>query len=205
MKENLKIKALIFDMGNVLVFFDARRSSKAFAEAVGIPEEKIWETFFISEFERRYTRGEISSEDFYQQMSEHFHKKIDFATFADLWNDIFTENHEMNELLKKLKKRYPLYLISNTNDLHFEYVRSKFSVLQYFTKCFPSHLVGHRKPDKAMFQHVLDEIKFAPNETVFIDDVAEFVDSAKSLGMHGIQFTSREALEKDLGLLGIKF
>ncbi len=199
------IKAILFDMGNVLIFFDAKRSSKAFSEAVGVPEDKIWQAFFISELERSYTRGEISSEEFYRRVVEHFPKKIDFATFAKLWNDIFTENHEMDVLLRKLKKHYPLYLISNTNDLHFEYVTTQFPISKHFTKCFPSHVVGHRKPDKAMFEHVLQEIKLKPEETVFIDDIREFVDSAKRLGIHGIQFTSRQALETELRRLGIEF
>lgn len=204
-ESNSKIKAILFDMGNVLIFFDARRSSKAFSEAVGVPEDQIWKGFFISELERAYTRGEISSEEFYRRVVEHFPKKIDFATFANLWNDIFTENGEMSDLLKKLKKHYPLYLISNTNDLHFEHVRSTFPVVQHFTKCFPSHMVGHRKPDKAMFEHVLREIKLKPEETIFVDDIAEFVESAKNLGIHGIQFTSRSELEKELAKIGIKF
>ena len=202
-KEN--IRAILFDMGNVLIFFDAKRSSKAFSEAVGVPEDKIWQVFFVSELERSYTRGEISSEEFYRRVSEHFPKKIDFATFARLWNNIFTENHEMNDLLKKLKKRYPLYLISNTNDLHFEYVCKEFPIAHHFTRCFPSHVVGHRKPDQAMFEHVLSEIKLRPEEAVFIDDVAEFVESARRLGIHGIQFTSRTALEGELKKIGVQF
>jgi len=205
MNTNSVIKALLFDMGNVLIFFDAKRSSKAFAEAVGVTEDKVWQTFFISELERAYTRGEISSEEFYRRVSEHFPSKIDFASFAHLWNDIFSENHEMTDLIKKLKKSYPLYLISNTNDLHFEYVRHKFEILRHFTKCFPSHVVGHRKPDQAMFEHVLEEIRLRPDETIFIDDVAEFVESAKRLGIHGVQFTSRVSLENDLRKLNIKF
>ena len=199
------IKALLFDMGNVLIFFDARRSSKAFSEAVGVPEDKIWQAFFVSDLERSYTRGEISSEEFFQRVSEHFPGKIDFATFARLWNDIFTENQEMVELLKKLKKHYPLYLISNTNDLHFEYVKSKFGILHHFTQCFPSHLVGHRKPDQGMFEHVLREVRLRPEETVFIDDVLEFVEAAKRLGIFGIQFTSQPTLETELKRIGIKF
>ncbi|OGW85290.1 MAG: hypothetical protein A3C35_05005 [Omnitrophica bacterium RIFCSPHIGHO2_02_FULL_46_11] len=204
-KELTNIKAILFDMGNVLIFFDAKRSSKAFSEAVGVPEDKIWKTFFVSDLERAYTRGEISSEDFFRKVSGHFPQKIDFATFAKLWNDIFTENREMRDLLKKLKKHYPLYLISNTNDLHFEYVRAQYEILHHFTKCFPSHVVGHRKPDRAMFEHVLLEIKLKPDETIFIDDISEFVESAKNLGIHGIQFTSRQALENDLRRLGIQF
>ena len=204
-KQKATIKAIMFDMGNVLIFFNAKRSSKAFAEAVGVPEEKIWQTFFISEMERAYTRGEISSEEFYQKSCEHFPRKIEFSKFAHFWNDIFTENTEMTDLVKKLKKHYPLYLISNTNDLHFEYVRTKFGILHHFTKCFPSHLVGHRKPDVAMFEHVIKEIGFKPEETVFIDDILEFVHAAQKVGMNGVQFTSKEALEIDLKKLNIKF
>lgn len=199
------IKAILFDMGNVLIFFDAKRSSKAFSEAVGVPEDQVWQTFFVSDLERAYTRGKISSEEFFRSVSEHFPSKIDFPTFTKLWNDIFTENREMEELLWKLKKHYPLYLISNTNDLHFEHVRAQFPIVQHFTRCFPSHIVGHRKPDQAMFEHVLREIQLKPEETVFIDDVAEFVESAKRLGIHGIQFTSRPALETELRRLGVKF
>ena len=203
--QKVRIKALLFDMGNVLLFFDARRSSKAFSKLVGVPEEKVWNIFFISDLERAYTRGEISSKKFFKEVSTYFPKKIDFATFAALWNDIFTENEEMSQLLAKLKKRYPLYLISNTNDLHYNYVRKHFRILRHFTKCFPSHAVGHRKPDPSMFRHVLRSIKLKPEETVFIDDIQEYVDSAKRLGIQGVQFRSRSELEKDLRRLGVKF
>ncbi len=202
-KPHAQVKAILFDMGNVLVFFDAKRSSKAFSEAVGVPEDKVWKTFFVSDLERSYTRGEISSEDFYRRVSEHFPSKLDFAAFTRLWNDIFTENREMDPLLRKLKKRYPLYLISNTNDLHFEHIKTEFRILSHFTKCFPSHVVGHRKPDRAMFEHVLKEIKLRPEETIFIDDIDEFLRSAESLGIRGVKFTSRAGLEKELKRLNI--
>ena len=200
----MNIRAILFDMGNVLLFFNAKISSKAFEEATGMTEQAIWELFFVSELERRYTRGEISSREFYEHVSQQFPKKIDYETFGHLWNDIFTENLEMEELLRKLKKHYPLYLISNTNDLHFEYIKKKFSLMKHFAGFFPSHVVGHRKPNPEMFQHVLKEIKLKPEETVFIDDIIEFVDSAKQLGIHGIQFTTRKNLEHDLQKLGIK-
>ena len=102
-------------------------------------------------------------------------------------------------------KHYLLYMISNTNDLHFEYICKHFPIASHFNGYFPSHVVGHRKPDQAMFEHVIREIKLRPEETVFVDDIAEFVESAKHLGIYGIQFTTREALEAELRHLGIKF
>lgn len=200
----MNIRAILFDMGNVLLFFNAKISSKAFSEATGLSEEEIWELFFVSELERRYTRGEVSSKDFYEQVSRYFPKKIDYQTFGRLWNEIFVENLEMDELLGKLKKHYPLYMISNTNDLHFEYIKQNFNITKHFTGFFPSHEVGHRKPNPAMFRHVLKEIKLKPEETVFVDDIIEFVDSAKQLGINAIQFTTRKNLERDLRNLGVK-
>ena len=200
----MNIQAILFDMGNVLLFFNAKTSSKAFSEATGLSEEEIWELFFVSELEKRYTRGEVSSKDFYEQINRYFPKKIDFQTFGRLWNEIFVENLEMDVLLGKLKKHYPLYMISNTNDLHFEYIKQNFKITKHFTGFFPSHEVGHRKPNPAMFQHVLKEIKLKSEETVFIDDMIEFVNSAKQLGMNAIQFTTRKNLERDLRNLGVK-
>lgn len=204
-QSNHSIKAILFDMGNVLLFFNARISSKAFAEATGLAEGDIWELFFISELEKSYTRGELSSKDFYEQVCPYFPKKINYETFSRLWNDIFTENSEMDELLKSLKKHYPLYMISNTNDLHFEYIKKNFNITKHFTGFFPSHEVGHRKPNPAMFQHVLKEIKLKPDEAVFIDDILEFVESARKLGINAVQFTSRKKLEQDLRNLGIQY
>ncbi len=198
------IKAILFDMGNVLLFFNARISSKAFAQATGLTEEEIWEQFFVSELEKRYTRGEISSQEFYEQVSRNFPKKIDFKTFSRLWNEIFTENLEMDELLKKLKRHYPLYMISNTNDLHFEHIKKNFGITKHFTDFFPSHQVGHRKPNPAMFQHVLKEIKLKPEETVFVDDMSEFVESARQLGINAVQFTAAKNLEDELRNLGVQ-
>ena len=199
------IKAVLFDMGNVLIHFDARKSVKAFAEALGVTEEQLWEGFFISSMEKSYTRGEISSEEFYEKAKEHFPgAHIDFETFKHLWNDIFTENKEMEDLLIALKNKYLLYLISNTNEMHFDHVKSQFGILKHFKKCFPSHEVGHRKPDRAMFDHVLEEIKLKPEDCVFVDDVQQFVDGAKALGIHGVLFTSRVQLEQELKKIGVQ-
>ena len=204
-RETVRIKAIIFDMGNVLISFDARKSSRAFSKILGVSEQELWEAFFVSDIEKSYTRGEISSEEFFKSVRARFPgRTIDFATFSRLWNDIFTENKDMEGLLAKLKKRYPLYLISNTNELHFEHVKARFNVLKYFTKCFPSHEVGVRKPDPKMFRHVLSDIRLAPKETVFIDDVEEFVEGAKRVGMRAIQFKSLATLEAELRKLGVQ-
>ncbi len=205
MKKIHDIKAVIFDLGNVLINYDVKRAARRFSEAGGISQIRIWAHFFLSRFEQAYTRGEISTLEFYRAASSVFKNPIPYETFKHYWNDIFWENPGMDRLLKRIKKRYPLYLISNTNDLHFSYIKKHFGILRHFKKRFPSHEVGARKPDLRIYRRVLKKIGLRPEETVFIDDMKKFITGARKAGMHAIRFKTRERLIKDLHKLGIKF
>ena len=199
------MKAIIFDLGNVLIHFDARRAAERFAREAEVSFEKVWRHFFTSRIEKAYTRGEITTREFFQHAKEAFNSTIDFATFSELWNDIFWENREIRPILKKLSRRYPLYLISNTNALHFNHVRRRFpQIFRHFKRTFPSHVVGHRKPDPKIFWKVLRTIRLKPEETVFIDDMPNFVESARKVGMRGIRFQSNTQLKKELRKLKVE-
>ncbi len=204
MKKNPEIRAVLFDLGNVLLNYDARKAGKRFAEACGVPLLKVWIHFFTSPAEKAFTRGEISCYEFYRHSKQVLKFPVNYKTFSHYWNDIFWENEGMDALLVKLKKRYPLYLISNTNKLHFEYIKKKFKILRHFKKTFPSHEVGHRKPELEIYQKVLAKIGFNPEETVFIDDVPKFVRGARKAGMHALRFRSKERLIADLRRLGVR-
>lgn len=203
-KREVKIKAVIFDLGKVLLDYDAVRAAKAFAKACKVPRVKLWEHFFTSKTEKAYTRGEITTREFYDYSKQVLKLPVDFKTFKHYWNDIFWEIEGMDALLSRLKKRYPLYLISNTNEMHFDHIKSKFTILRHFKKTFPSHEVGHRKPQPEIYQKVLKHIKLKPEETVFIDDIPAFVDGARAVGMHAIRFRGKDRLIKDLKKLHVK-
>lgn len=199
------IKAIIFDLGNVLIHFDARLAARRFAYQAKVPVGKVWGHFFTSRAEKAYTRGEISTREFFRHAKEAFDSKIDYKTFSRLWNDIFWENKSICPILKKLSRRYPLYLISNTNALHFDYVRKKYPhIFKHFRRTFPSHWVGHRKPDPRIYRKVLKACRLRPGQTVFIDDMPHFVKSAKRVGMNGIRYRSIPQLRKELRRLGVK-
>lgn len=197
------IKAVIFDLGNVLVNFDAEKAVRRFAADCGVPVTKAWWHFFVSPHEKAYTRGEITCNDFYSAAKEVLKLKVDFETFRYYWNDIFWENEGMDELLAALKKKYALFLISNTNRMHFDYIQTNFKVLRHFDRLFASHEVGARKPEAAIYKKVLEDIKFAPGECVFIDDKLEFVRGARRSGMYSIQFRTKAQLLRDLKKLGV--
>ena len=199
------IKAVIFDVGNVLIHYDAVRAARRFSKEAHIPFEKVRRHFFTSKVEKAYTRGEISTREFFRHSRKAFKSKVDFSTFAGLWNDIFWENKGIRPILRGLSRRYPLYLISNTNQLHFDHVRKEFpQVFRHFKRTFPSHLMGRRKPDPKVYWKVLRSIKLRPEETVFIDDMPRFIEAAKKVGMKGICFRSNTQLKKELRKIGIE-
>jgi len=204
-EDRSKIKAVIFDLGNVLVNYDVKKAARRFSEAGGISQLRIWAHFFLSKFEQAYTRGEISTREFYREATRVFKNPIPYKTFKHYWNDIFWENPGMERLLVRLKKHYPLYLISNTNALHYNYIRKNFRLLRHFKRKFPSHEVGARKPDLKIYQRVLRRIGLRPEETVFIDDMKSFIEGAKKAGMNTIHFRGLDRLTRDLKQLGIKF
>ena len=203
-KEFMQIKAIIFDMGNVLLNYDALKAARRFSKVCGAPFSKIWAHFFISPTEKAYTRGEISSYEFYRHAKKALHLPIPYKTFCRTWNDIFWENRGMESLLVRLKRRYPLYLISNTNKMHFDHIRKKFKILKHFTKTFPSHEVGCRKPEPKIYRKVIRSIKLRADQTVFIDDMPKFVEGAKKVGMHAICFKNKEQMIRSLTQLGVQ-
>ncbi|HOW58137.1 MAG TPA: HAD family phosphatase [Candidatus Omnitrophota bacterium] len=202
--DSTKIKAVIFDLGNVLVNYDVKRAARRFSKAGGISQIRIWAHFFLSKFEQAYTRGEISTMEFYRAACRVFKKPIPYKLFKQYWNDIFWENPGMERLLVRLKKYYPLYLISNTNLMHFTYIKKHFKLLRHFKKKFPSHEVRARKPELRIYRRVLSKIGLRPEQTVFIDDMKSFIRGARKAGMHAIHFKNRLQLVRDLRRLGIK-
>ena len=203
-KKTAPIKAVLFDMGNVLLHYDATKACKRFAKASGTSFLKLWLHFFTSQVEKAYTRGEISSREFYKHSLKACKIHIPYEDFKKHWNEIFWVNEGMEKILTRLKKRYPLYVISNTNDLHYEYICKEFPILRHFKELFPSHKVGARKPDAKIYEKVLKKIKHKPEETVFVDDVPKFVRGAKKVGMQAVRFRSNERLVRDLKKLGVK-
>ncbi|HTL47348.1 MAG TPA: HAD family phosphatase [Verrucomicrobiae bacterium] len=204
MKSKPEIKTVIFDLGNVLLNFDARRSALRFSKECKVSVTRAWTHFFTSKTEKAYTRGEITCRQFYEHAREVLKMPVDFKTFKHYWNDIFWENEGMDDLLADLSKRYPLYLISNTNKMHFDHIKKNFKILRHFKKTYPSHEVGARKPDVIIYERVLAKIGYKPEETVFVDDKREFIKGAKEAGMNGIIFRSKKQLIRDLKKLGVK-
>lgn len=199
-----KYSAIVFDLGQVLLPFDY----KSFIEKVnkhrpGIGEqfaELYKQNYYIH---RDFEKGLISEEVFITQMLDYLHNVINGETFCRYWSDIFSFNDDVIALLPQLKKKYTLYLISNTNSIHKEYGFGNYEFLKIFDKLILSHKVKSIKPEKEIYLEVEKASGFPSREHIFIDDILEYVDAAKKLGWDGIQFVGYDDLVANLKMRNI--
>ena len=121
-----------------------------------------------------------------------------------LWNSIFAPNEPALALAERLRGRYRLLLLSNTNPIHLAHIRAAYSrILAPIDHVIASCEVGCAKPDPAVFRLALERAGAEPRETVFIDDLEPYVRAAEGLGLTGVPFTSVDRLERDLASLGV--
>ncbi len=190
------IEVILFDLGNVILPFNhyqiAEKLSRfSHKEEFQDPQKVFTYLFsFDNGAVNGYEIGRVSSLEFFQSLKESLHLTISFEDFIPIWNDIFWENFEVSEIIRSLKGKKRLGLLSNTNPLHFDYILSKFPVLRVFDRWILSHDVGFKKPAIEIFQKAIEWASVEPKRILFIDDMKKHVEVAVSLGMQGIHFNS---------------
>jgi len=193
------IKALIFDLGNVLIFFDwkiAERRLNEIQEGLGTLTTK-----FLKEnnsIMKNLEKGKLTEDEFLNMIKSHLNSIIDKITIAKIFSEIFWENSELTKLLSELRKNYKLFLLSNTNIIHRKFGWDHYNFLKNFDKLFLSYEVGFAKPEEEIYQLVIHSIDLNPSEVLYIDDIEEYVNAAKNLGWNAVQFKSNEKLIEDL-------
>lgn len=198
------IEVILFDLGNVILPFNHYQIAEKllpFTKARDFQDpDKIFSYLFdygkgaINDYEI----GKVSTVDFFQSVKEDLQLTLPFEEFQPIWNDIFWENEEVSEIIRSLKGRKRLGLLSNTNPLHFNYILSKFPVVKELDRWFLSQEVGFKKPAKEIFEKALEWANVEPQKILFIDDMKTHIDVAVSLGMQAIHFTSVQRLKEIL-------
>jgi putative hydrolase of the HAD superfamily len=200
------IKALLFDLGNVLVGFDFARGYRAIEEVCSIRAQDIQPLITRSNLVLPYERGEISSEDFFARISQMLNLQISYDQFCSLWSTIFLPQLVLpEELVIALRRRYRMVLVSNTNDIHYRMIEENYPVVQHFDARVLSYRVGAAKPSPAIYQEAVRQAQCRPEECFFTDDIPEFVEGARQYGIDAVQFQGREQLESELRKRGIEW
>jgi glucose-1-phosphatase len=201
----VKIQAILFDLGKVLVDFNFESGVQALHAACSISRNQFEEVLWDENCIRRYERGEISTVEFHAYLRDTAALSMDFEGFCRTWSSVFLPGLLVSEnLLAALGRKYPLILVSNTNQVHIEYVRSNYSLLDHFTHHVLSYEVGALKPDRKIFERAI-RLSGQPAEALFYtDDREENIEAAGSLGMHAHRFRTEAGLISALRGAGVE-
>lgn len=190
------IELYVFDLGNVILPFDHRQiAHKLFAHSSKLkdctPNEIFQHIFDLEEgFINPFEEGAFSSLEFYDKIKGRYGLDLDFDAFGEIWNNIFWESPEVNEVIVCLKTLgYPVFLLSNTNELHFSYILKRFPIIHVLDEWILSFEVGAKKPKRRIYEAIFEKTDVPPGRILYIDDVANNVKAAEALGMKGMVFT----------------
>jgi glucose-1-phosphatase len=199
-----QLRAIIFDIGRVLLRVDISRSLAGFAENIPLSPEEIWSAISNDPRWPDWQEGRISPRDWHLHLAKRLGGSLTFEQFVDSWNRALDPIpiHE-NSLFEKLSRRYRLALLSNTDPVHVAHINATYDFPRFFPVRIYSCSVGVSKPDPLIYREALRAIKVRAEEAVYIDDVPDYVEAAMRLGMTGIPFQSPQQLETDLRTLGV--
>lgn len=199
------VEALIFDLGGVFLHLKAEQALQQFAE--GLPHLDMGTINEMMNAMRplqiRYERGEIGTHAFFQSVQSHFKTQFDLVWFLSCWQEMFSLNQEMVDLLGQVADLYPCHLLSNTNALHMTYIYQHYTFFHYFQTQILSYEVGLLKPDIEIYQLAAKTANVDPCRCLFIDDKEENVQGARAVGMQAIwhrdvESTRAEFIERRL-------
>jgi putative hydrolase of the HAD superfamily len=195
------IKLFVFDLGNVILPFEHRQIAVKLHEKSTEKEAFTPEQLFDVMFDLQnglinpYEEGLMSSAEFLSNLKRQFRLDIDMNAFSNIWNPIFRDDPEVNKVIFYLKeKRYPLFLLSNTNELHFSYIMENYPIVHWFDEWLLSFEVGAKKPKQRIYDAIFEKMDVKPNEVFYVDDISKYVETAQQLGLHGVVFRSAAQL-----------
>ncbi len=196
-----KVKALLFDLGGVIVDLDYKKTANAF-ENIGLQNaEKAYSQFHQTDLFNLFETGHISSEEFLAEIQNEITNQVSLSEITKAWNSmIIGFQHSKLEKIKKLSEQVPCYLLSNTNEIHLSYIEQLLQemgfkhFLNIFESCYFSHQIGKRKPHKETFEWVLNQMNYDAQDVLFIEDSPQHIEGAKSAKLNTFYFKKDSSL-----------
>jgi len=184
------IKNIIFDLGGVIVNLDRNRCMENFKQLGFHNIEELIDPFEQEGIFMLLEKGAITAKKFRSRVRKQLNISLSDDQIDDAWNSFLVDfpSYKLDKLLE-LRSQYKLYLLSNTNEIHWKWcLRNGFSYKgnnenDFFEKIFLSYEMHKTKPGSEIFQEVLNETDIIPNETLFIDDSSANCETAEILGI----------------------
>lgn len=196
------IKNIIFDLGGVILNIDFKQTELAFAK-LGVGDFNAYYTLQTSvPLFHDLETGNITTAIFYDKLRELLKLPLPNEDIQHAWNALLLDfPKERIEWLKSIRKKYKIYLLSNTNQIHYDAFTALYkqqigdgNFNDLFIKAFYSHEIRLRKPAKESFEFVLKQEDLIADETVFIDDLLPNIESAKKIGLQTIYLPATQTV-----------
>ena len=190
-------------MGGVLVDLDFKAAINGLQKAGFANVKEQLQTLHQGGIFQKFELGEMSADEFRTAIRENSTVELTDEEVDNLWNAMLLEiPREKLELILDLRGKYMVYSLSNTNSIHWDYVCKNafnyrgFRVNDYFEETFLSYEMHLAKPDKAIFEKVLQDANLLPEETLFIDDSEANCKAAEEVGIHAHHYHIGDDLSK---------
>ena len=200
---NKNIKNVVFDLGGVLIDLDFKNGTNGLQKAGFTNAKEQLLAFERESIFQKFELGEMTDNEFRNAIRKNSIVTLTDTEIDNLWNQILLEiPRKKLELILDLRGKYRVYLLSNTNPIHWNYIRNNafnyrgFRVNDYFEKTFLSFEMHLAKPDKAIFEKMLQDANLLPEETLFIDDMEVNCKAAEELGIQAYHYHIGDDLNK---------
>lgn len=189
---------LLCDIGNVLVSFDFSRAASRFAEIGPLGKDEVLRV--LDPLKGPLESGALMGDAFVEQGMEMIRFPGTQDEFCNIWCGIFSRNEAMEQTLARLDPKLPKHLLSNTSDLHKEYLLRTFPVFGHFTDGVYSYLAKSMKPERSIFETAIAQLNLDPAQTFYIDDLGPNIETALELGFQAFHYRMDDHASLDSAL-----
>lgn len=201
------IRAVISDLGRVVLWFDNNIFLRKLADRAAKPFEDV-KTVVHGDLEliRRFDGGALTPEQFCAQVNRAIGADVPYDDFYETYKDIFSLNRPVVDVLTRVKAAgFPTVLLSNVDPVRFAFIRGRYPEILFFDAYVLSYELKLLKPDPAIYLEAAGRAGVPPRECVLIDDMDRNVQGAVAAGLHGILYAPETDLEAELRALGLRF
>ncbi len=193
------IQAVIFDLGRVLINIDNILLAEKLFKGMdaGNPQELGSRTMSDPAM-IAFNTGQIGIEEFHRRMCRSFRLTMDIDVFKSLWCEIFYTMDGMEELVGRVLKKTAVGLLSDTDPIHWSFIRRRWPWISAIKNPTLSYEVGVMKPDAKIYLTAANNINTPPEHCLFIDDLRSNIEGARAVGMQAVRFESVSHLEQQL-------
>jgi glucose-1-phosphatase len=193
------IEVIYFDLGKVIIDFDHSRAAQELLKVTPLSLKEAMAVLSDGALVSEYETGQLSSQEHYRKVCRRLQMEVSIEKFRELWGSTFLPEPLLSEsFLLALKQHYRLMLLSNTNEIHFDFLIQHYPILRVIEERLLSYQAGCMKPDARIFELAVKKAGVAPEKIFFTDDRTENIEAAQRAGIQALLFQSETQLKRDM-------